>query len=145
MSLLSQDVANGAPAHAIEYGGVRYSFRHFGLPELAEFERERYKAERDGLRLLRDDYPEAAYVERLDGLRRRYEAHEFAFESDPEFIEKPEGVLLILRVMTGRSDAENWRLFCALPEEVGAVMNLVISESFPKVKAGPKGDGPAAS
>lgn len=158
-NVTSTDAGNHAKPHAVELDGVRYEFRHFGLPQLAEYERERYREERDRLRLLRDDYPTAAYVERLDRLRERYERHEFSFES--EFADADQGgedagrgegaltaqadrALLILRVMTGRTSAEVWRLLCSAPEEVQHVMKMVVAESFPKLTAGPAGAAPAA-
>jgi hypothetical protein len=144
MTLLSSDVGNHAPGHSILLGEDRFEFRHFGMPELAQFERERYRIEREKLRELRDDYPPDVYVERLDQLRERYERHEFRFENDDAFRTSPEGVLLILRVMTGRNDRDCWRLFCETPEEVAAVMEQVIRESFPKARAARNGATEAA-
>jgi len=141
-NILSADLGNGAAPHAIEHGGVRYEFRHFGLPELAEYERERYRQERDRLRELKDDYPASVYVERLDDLRGRYDRHDFSFEADVERLASPAVLLLVLRIMTRRTEAEVWRLFCAMPEEVGALMRLVIEESFPKATAPARGPNP---
>jgi hypothetical protein len=136
---LSSDVGRNAPGHKIECEGQVFEFRHFGLPELAEFERERYRAERDKLRDLRDDYPTEVYVERLDRLRERYERKEFAFENDAKFRESPEGILLVLRLMTGRDGRDVLRLFCTHTEEVVHLVSLVIGESFPKARAGTNG------
>lgn len=146
MNATSSDAGNHAPPHAIVLDGERYEFRHFGLPQLAEYERERYRQERDKLRELRDDYPAEEYVKRLDALRERYERHDFAFESEgAEDRRKPQLLLLVLRIMTGRPDGEAWRLFCKAPEEVGELMRLVIEESFPKAQAGRNGAARPAS
>ena len=154
-NVTSTDAGNHAPPHAIELQGVRYEFRHFGLPQLAEYERERYREERDRLRELRDDYPAEIYVERLDQLRTRYERHEFSFEAEFSEVDldapgsvtaRADRVLLILRVMTGRDADAVWGLLCKAPEEVLSVMKLVVAESFPSLKtpAGPTGAAPAA-
>jgi hypothetical protein len=148
MSMLSADAGNAAPGHRISHGGIDYEFRHFGAVELARYERERYRAERDKLRELKDDYTPEQYVERLDALRERFERHEFDFLADMAALELPggvpgksihENVLLVMRVMNGRTDEENWRLLLAQPEEVGQIMRLVIEDSFPKLAAGTRG------
>lgn len=165
MSNQSADAGNAAPGHRLTVDGVDYVFRHFGGPELALFQRERFRAERESLRELRDDYPEAEYVRRLDELYARYQRGEFAVDADVDFAEfesemvrevpyagrpkkpfiaTPEGVLLALRIMTGRSDQENWKALVREPLEVGRLMQLVIAESFPKVPAGANGAPPAA-
>jgi hypothetical protein len=146
-------VGNAAPGHRISHGGIDYEFRHFGAVELARYERERYRGERDNLRELRDDYTAEQYVERLDALRERFERHEFDFLADMEaaglspggdargaaLTRMPRIILLVMRVMNGRSDKENWQLLLAQPEEVGQVMRLVIEDSFPKLAAGTRG------
>jgi hypothetical protein len=130
---LSADVGAYAPGHRMTdpRTGKVYEFSHLTLAKQAEFERENFRQHRERLRELREDYGEAEYLTRLDGLRERYERHEFRFEAT--FLENKTLplILLLLRVLTGATEEELWSLLAAESGEVLRLVALVVKESFP--------------
>ncbi len=127
---LSSDVGNLAPGHRLEHGGKLYEFKHLGLLQLAEFERENYRLRREALREYRSDYTPESYEKRLDELRARYERHEFSIQADPEFMKSMDGLALAMRIMLGVPDAEVNDLVREKPTEVLKLFTLVLEESF---------------
>lgn len=130
MSTLSTDAGNFAPPHKITHGDKVFELRHLGLCELAEFERENYRLKREALREFKEDYGQAEYVKRLDELRARYDNNELSMDRDDAFRTSVKGVMLLLRIVTGATDAEVMELFRTQKDEVTSMMELVIRESF---------------
>src|SRR5262245_45156942 len=99
MSKLSEDVGAFAAGHRLEHDGKVYTFRHLSLCDLADFERQTYAIKRTELRELAEDYGAAEYRLRLDELRRNYDAHQYAMETNPSLIRSFSGILAVLQVM----------------------------------------------
>jgi len=135
LSTLSEDIGAFAPGHRLEHNGNTYMFRHLTLSDLAAFERENFRARREALRAMRDDYGEEAWLVRLDDLRRDFDRHRFAIENDPEAVKSISGILLVLRLMLQVGDDEINTLFRERQAELLQLMNLTLRESFPRTLA----------
>src|SRR5262245_475279 len=150
MSQLSRDIGNHAPGHRLEHDGRLYEFRHLGLAELAEFERENYRLKRERLRREKDDLEEdfgpGAYDLAKQQLRERYERNELTLQGNMGFTGTGEGMALLLRLMVpGASEDEIAALFRTRMVDVMETGKLVITESLggrdEGEGAGPNGQG----
>ncbi len=139
MSERSAALGIKGPPKTIEHKGKVYTI----APVLTEgtmlrIENHLYARARDALVALRSDYPEAEYVARLDALRKRREAGEFAFERVQDQLTSLDGAALVLGCMMDATQNEIYELLLAKPDEVFEAYHEITADSFPQVPNAPK-------
>lgn len=140
MSERTAALGTSAPARTIEHNGRVYTIAPVVTEgTMARVEAALYERAKKGLTDLRADMPEAAYLERLDELRNRYEEGYYAFESEHtmEFLQTQKGTLVLLGAMMTADAGEVLDLLTHKPAEVEDALNDAMASSFPAEKAPP--------
>lgn len=145
MSERAAAAGNSGPPHTITHGDRTYTI----LPVVSEgvmlqVEAEQYARAKRALYEQREMMPEGAYLDRLDGLRKLYEAGHYAFESDHTmaFLRTKKGTLTLLTAMMDCTAAEIVVLLNERGPELQDILRTVLQMSMPKEDPnGPKRGG----
>lgn len=145
MSERSAAFAQKVPDFQIEHNGTTYTFK-LAITEgvLLDVEQRLYQRALDGLKATREHYPEAAYLKRLDAIRKDYEEGAYdAVQSEAvqRFLATEKGHVFLLAVMGGTNEKTLIQLWIDKRAELTEVLEKAIGMSLP-VKPRPKAKRP---
>lgn len=136
MGVDTEILGNHGPKHSITHDGVVYHVRLIDQWAKAEWEQRLYDRAIHAARVISKRHPKGWLEDKLVKIDDDFINGEFAFftEKSLKLIMTPPGVELLLTILTGKDLAELAPMIIAKPEEVKAVLHMVIKESFPGVK-----------
>lgn len=145
MSELSKALGTAGAPHQIAHDGTTYPFHLLDQKRKNALEKRLYQQAREAVYVDREHMTSEQYVERLDRVREAYEAGEYAFfgARAQKAIQSPKGALLLLEIITDRTEDELLPLLTGRPEEVNLLLRTVLDESFkgPAPRAGAPTNG----
>lgn len=147
MSDLSSALGGSAPKHAIVCGGKEYPVGLVTQNVKVAYEKALYQKARAALAEFRGVVDKDYYERKTDALLDHYFKGHFALESEfsRAAMARPGGTLLLLSLLMGRSVADGAggmtiipfpeldliNVASQAPDEVAAVLKVVLAESFP--------------